>query len=499
MNDKHLIGVRFSFSFVANSIRTFISFLTVFLLARWFGPDDYGRFAFLVATFIALRELIDVSSSEAFFTFISQTNRTLVFVRRYWIWVILELITLVFIIFVLTPQDILDIIWIGESKSLLFLALISVFSQHHIWKIASSMGEASRETIKVQIINLVTTCINLLVVLYLMYSEMLLLHLVFLTLFIQWLIASLIVARLYSYSTKKASESYQKTFTKYWVYCKPFLYYVVVSFLYTFLDRWMLQNWAGSSEQAYYGVASQFSSIALIATASILRIFWKEIAEAYKKEDFKKVHDLYLISIQCFYFISLCFSCLLIPWTKEFILLILGNSYVAGASAFFIMLLYPIHQSIGQIASVMLLSTENTKTYTVIGIIFMILSVLFAYLMLAPTTNSIPGLSLKSEGLAIKMLLAQVIYVNVLSYFVAKKFSWDFVWFYQIKYLIIVMALSFFSKYLIVNLIEINVFFQFIMSSLIYLFIIFFILFKAPSVFNFDFYKIKAYFISRSL
>ena len=56
-----------------------------------------------------------------------------------------------------------------------------------------------------------------------------------------------------------------------------------MAFIYIFTDRWLLQYYSGSVEQAYYSVAAQFAAIALIFTTSILRIFWKEISEAQEK------------------------------------------------------------------------------------------------------------------------------------------------------------------------------------------------------------------------
>ena len=47
------INKRYVVSLSTNIIRSGISFSTSLLLARWLGPEDFGRMAFLLATFMA--------------------------------------------------------------------------------------------------------------------------------------------------------------------------------------------------------------------------------------------------------------------------------------------------------------------------------------------------------------------------------------------------------------------------------------------------------------
>ena len=78
---------------------------------------------------------------------------------------------------------------------------------------------------------------------------------------------------------KKFDDTEENTLKKYLNYCLPLIPYSWITFAYIFIDRWLLQYYSGSVEQAYYSVAAQFAAIALIFTTSILRIFWKEISE----------------------------------------------------------------------------------------------------------------------------------------------------------------------------------------------------------------------------
>src|SRR4030067_1502480 len=73
---------------------------------------------------------------------------------------------------------------------------------------------------------------------------------------------------------------------EYWIYCSPLIGLSLVGFLYNFSDKWLLQKFGGALQQGYFQIATQFSSVSLLATSSILSVFWKEIAESWAKRDY---------------------------------------------------------------------------------------------------------------------------------------------------------------------------------------------------------------------
>jgi len=123
------------------------------LLARWLGPDDYGRMAFLLASFMAFKQLFDMATSSAFFTFLSQRPRSKQFVRYFWYWVSVQFVISLVLVALILPESILQVVWKGEQQSLIVLALVATFMQQHVWGIASQMAEASRQTIRIQKLN----------------------------------------------------------------------------------------------------------------------------------------------------------------------------------------------------------------------------------------------------------------------------------------------------------------------------------------------------------
>src|SRR5579863_9718891 len=81
---------RFVFTVTSNLLRSLLSFTASMLLARWLGPSSFGTMTFLLGTFLALRAVMELGSSSAFFTFMSQRPRSRSFVRAYYGWLLLQ-------------------------------------------------------------------------------------------------------------------------------------------------------------------------------------------------------------------------------------------------------------------------------------------------------------------------------------------------------------------------------------------------------------------------
>jgi O-antigen/teichoic acid export membrane protein len=238
------------------------------------------------------------------------------------------------------------------------------------------------------------------------------------------------------------------TLGSYWTYCRPLLIYVLISFVYEFTDKWMLQKFAGAHEQGYYQLAYQVAAIALIATSSILRIFWKEIAEANLYQDKDKIYKLYFKMSRGLVMLGAILSGFIIPWTKQILGVLMGSAYSMAWPVVAIMFLYPIHQALGQINGTMLLACERTKTYMLSGSLIMLLSIAISYLMQAPRTYIIPGLALGAIGVALKMVIMNIVGVNIQSWLIARYSQWKFDWGYQVVGIILMIGAGYLAKWL---------------------------------------------------
>jgi O-antigen/teichoic acid export membrane protein len=466
----------------ATILRSGISFGTTLIVARLLGPPDFGRMVFLLASFSAFKALLDMASSSAFFTFLSQRQRSKKFVKYYFIWVLFQFfVSLVIVGLIIPSQTLLDL-FKEESKTLVLLALVASFMQHHLWTISSQYAEAFRQTIQIQSISLILTLLHFVLVISLWHFGILILPVLFTFLILEWSGASILAIRSCKFKNDyqeiiQEDENPKTVFLEFWNYCLPFLPFAFMSFFYEFVDRWMLQHWGGATEQAYYGVASRVSTIALLATTSILKIFWKEIAEANYLNNKVLVKNLYLKVSRLLFCAGALFVGALLPWTEEIILITLGVEYIGGVLTLGIMFIYPIHQSMGQIGGTMLLATEKASLHIKIVLFFMVLSLAVSYFLQAPLSAPLPGLGLGSTGLAFKMVCIQILQVNVIAFYIAKIYGIKFKFFYQFVCVLYTISAGLISKYSFYDYFDSNILLKFSFSMMIYSIIILLTLF----------------------
>ena len=80
------ISSRFAVSALVNVLRGVLSFITTIIIARDFGPKEFGDYAFLLGTFVGVISLLELGTSNAFQTFISQKERGKKFLLSYAGW-----------------------------------------------------------------------------------------------------------------------------------------------------------------------------------------------------------------------------------------------------------------------------------------------------------------------------------------------------------------------------------------------------------------------------
>lgn len=426
---------RFIFTLGASLFRGVLGFIAGMLLARWLGPSTYGNMTFLFGTFLGLRQLLDMGSSMAFFTFMSQRPQSRRFIWSFFFWLALQFLVTACVIGVLLPSQWIETIWHGEQRGLVLMAFVAVFMQNSIWPVIQQAGESQRQTVWVQGISVAIAAVHLLAVALLWGFGALGLYAILTAIAVEYLLAAVVAQRMYSYAPESDqgadADSPAPLLRKYLNYCLPLVIYSWVSFAYTFADRWLLQKYGGGVEQAYYAVGAQFASVALIATSSILRIFWKEIAEAHHNGDLTRAREIYQKVSRLLFLVGAVIAGFLIPWAESLLRNILGAAYAGGATTMAVMFLYPVHQSMGQIGSTMLYATERVALQVWTGIIFMILSIGVTYVVLASPDAALPGLGWASEGLALKMVVLQILSVNTVGYLIARIWKWRFDWIYQ--------------------------------------------------------------------
>ena len=478
--------IRFLSTFLSNVLRMSISFVTGIVIARNLGPGEYGDFNFLLGSFMSLTTLVDMASSSAFYTFISQKPRGKKFFVYYASWVMSQLVIL-FLIVLLLPDSIREKIWIGHSFELILLGLIVNFSMNKLWGFWAQIGESIRDTVVVQIRNLTLAIAYLIGVGVLVGFHVINIK----NLFILNIILYFLFSALYGFRicqqgllSNKKTETFKAVLMEFKTYCLPLIIFSIVGFLYSFLDYWLLQKFGGAEQQGYYAIGARFSTLSLIATTSMLQVFWKEIAEANSLGNMERVRQLYHKVSRSLYFFSAVISCIMIPFSQEILSLLLGPAYKAAWLPLSLMFLYPVHQSLGQINGTMLYSLGKTKSRSVVGLVNMGISIPIVFVLLAPRSAIIPGLQLGATGLALKMVGCQIFATNLMSLYVCRYIKVPFRWGYQFSVILLLLPIAFLSKYFIPYILFFDryILFSMVVSGGFYLIIVMMSVFFFPSI-----------------
>lgn len=447
------IKIRFAVSVGSNTLRAVIGFATGLLIARALNPAGYGDLMFLLGSFVAIRSVLDMGSSSAFFTFLSQRARARYFYLVYFFWLALQFFATLLLIWLIIPSSIFERIWLGNDRKIVLLAFVAAFIQQQVWQTAGQIGEAMRKTVQIQLMNLAIALLYLVTILLVSIYGELSITKILCILIVQYTAATLFACHVLKAGHAGAvveKESLSEIFGDYWKYCKPLVILALLNFAYDFADKWMLQKFGGAAQQGYFQIASQFAAVSLLATTSILSVFWKEIADAWGKQNLGRVAMLYRKVSRGLVMLGAIVSGFLLPWSEQIVTTFLGPAYIPAWPVLAVMLLYPIHQSMGQIGGTMFLASGQTHRYMFISAAMMLLSIVVTYMMLAPSSGAwLHGLEMGALGLACKMVVLGIVSVNIQAWMIARYGGWKFDWVFQVVGIPLALFLGYLAKMLV--------------------------------------------------
>ncbi len=491
------VKARFVVSVVGNSLRGVLNFVSILFIARGLGPEQYGNFYFLLGSFAAIKTLLDMGTSQAFYTFISRRERGRSFFICYALWQFSQFVLALLVLSLIIPSPWLNEIWLGQERNLVILAFVAVFAQQQAWMTLTQIGEASRLTQKVQIMNLSIAAVHFLLVGIAWSIDVLSIKLLFIFIFMEYVVAIGVACRILPVlGREKEYLNIRSLLNEYAIYCIPLFFYSCLGFIYEFADRWLLQNFGGGQQQGLYAIGHRFSMVTLLATSSMLAIFWKEIAEALENKNMERLKSLYRRISRFLYTLCALLIGFLVPWSSELIRVFLGPEYQAGVRVLEVMFIFSVHATLGQVNGAMLLATSKTRALLMLGAIFMGASIPISYWVQAPADALIAGLELGALGMALKVTVLNIMRVNVTGWWISRQYGWKFDWVYQvvalsmalfagwISFKVAIWIGGIFSLYLIFNGIIALLFYIVVMGAMIWFF---------PQVAGLERWEIKAF------
>lgn len=418
---------RFLFSAGANLIRGALSFLTSVLLARWLGPVTFGDMAFLLGTFLGVRQFLDMGTSSAFFTFLSQRPRSWPFIRNFIFWLAFQFAIPVVVIMLILPDGWMTNFWHDSQRSLVACAFIAVFAQSTLWPIAQSLAESVRKTVFVQKIGVITAAVHLVAIIVFFVTGVLNLYAIFTAIFLEYIVVFYLVVKNHSIGDVSDIESAPRSsIFDYIRYCVPLVPLFIFGAAQEVIDRWLLQTYGGSISQGYFAFSYQIAGMAVLFISAIVRIFWKEIAEIFHSGDQSQLIDLFNKVLRITRVIAGVVAGFIAIYAPEIIRVTAGSAYQGAYLTMSILSVYVAYMAVGQIYSTLLMATGKVKAVSYMGSSLSLLSAVLAYVMLATEFGRSVGFGNAAENIAIKMLAVEFIASIIYSFIVYKIWAINF-------------------------------------------------------------------------
>ena len=408
----------------ANLITMVISLVTATLIPRGLGPEVFGNFEFLSSFFIRVTNFLNMGSTTAFYTKLSQRQREFGLVSFY---LTLCGLMLFFLFVFCVGAHLLNIysyLWPNQASFYIYLGAawgsLSFLSQ-----VMTRMADAYGLTVNAELLRIVQRVMGLGIIIFLFMAHKLNLTTLFLYHYIMLIFLSIALIWLFSKKGYSLFRSWRLTILQikkycreFFEYCHPLLVYASVVLLVGILDRWLLQHFSGSVEQGFFGLGFRIGVICFLFTSAMSPLILREYAIAYAKKDLKEMARLFRRYIPLLYAISAYFACFVAIEAEKITYIFGGEKFHSAALVVAILAFYPIHQTYGQLSGAVFMATDQTKLRRNIGVFFQLLGLPATYFLLAPSHQF--GLDAGAVGLAVKLVVLQFFAVNVQLFFNAR-------------------------------------------------------------------------------
>jgi len=429
--DKDSLKKRYLFKLLTNFVGFVFNIITQAIIPRGLGPKAYGDFGLLSSFFTQFVGFLDMGSSTCFYTKLSGRQRDFVLVRFYGCFVIIvSIITLAFV-FIAHRWNLYHVIWPDQRILYIYLAAIWGILMW-IVGVLTMMGDAYGLTVATEKARIIQRALGLVLILLLFILGQI--HLA--QFFVYHYVILFLLAGAFIYIFERKGYSLNevwilpsrpqiiKYFKEFYLFSHPLFLVSVFALVTGIFDRWILQVAGGSLQQGFYTLSYQIGAVCFLFTGAMVPLLLREFAITHANNDIGQMAVLVRRYFPALFSISAYFSCFIALQADKVIYIFGGGQYGGALAAVTIMAFYPIHQTYGQLTASLFFATGQTALYRNIGIIFLILGLPLTYFLIAPVDKL--GLNAGATGLAIKMVLINVIGVNVQLYFNTKQLNLRF-------------------------------------------------------------------------
>ena len=409
---------RYRSKFSTNTVSLLISSILTFLIPKFLGPASYGNFNFLNSFFAQIFGFLSLGTPLAFFTKLSQRQDEFKIIRFYILFLVALICFATFSLVIIYITGYASILFVEISFNFVLLAFAYSFLIF-IVEIVRKVNDALAFTLISERVFVISRIVILLMVTLFIYYGFFSLLIYYYILIIgscillgSWFYyLSIKDVKPLSGRYKMNNGSLNKYFWEFYNYSFPLFTLGVIAIISGLGERWILQYYGGSVEQGYYSISYAFASIIFLFTGSMSPLFTREFSAAWIIKDFVRMRQLYNKIIPVLIICATYLSFFVVFNSENIVELVLDESYADAGVIISIMAIYPIHQTYGQLLGSIIYGSGNTKFMRNVSIPLDLLGLLATLYLLLPIHMG--GLEMSSEGLAYKMVLVQIIVVNI--------------------------------------------------------------------------------------
>jgi len=423
---------RYIYKVIANVITGAAGVVTQALISRGLGVVQYGNFNFLTDFFAQFLAFLNAGTSTAFYTKLSKRPQESKLVVFYMAYIHVAAIAALLIAGGIILAGGQTWVWPGQQVEFVLLALLFA-AVNWFYSSMNDMVDAYGLTVRAEKVKALQRLAGIVVMVGLFGLQWINMRTVF------GFNYGILLISIGSFIYISAKHHHGFTLTRltkteikgylgeFYSYSKPMMVFSLFGLGIAIFDRWFLQVVGGGVQQGFYSLSFKISAICFLLTGAMTQLIMREFSVAHAKHDVPEMARLFRRHIPLLYGITAIISCFICVNADKVSIIIGGKEFKEALIPVALMALYPIHQTYGQLSSAVFFATDQTRLYCNVSAIALMIGVPLTYVLLAQPSHG--GLGMGAIGLALKMVIANILTNNVLLYFNAKYLRVSFGWY----------------------------------------------------------------------
>lgn len=415
MTSKDSLKKRYLIKLLSSLINGLINIIFIALVPKTLGPTAFGHFSYLQQFFSQIIGLLDAGTSMAFFTKLSSNQKRKELISFYALYMGIVFLLLSAIIYLLQYTPFTATLFPNIPKEYIFIGMGLGFLTW-LSQIFIKISDAYTLTVSVELLKTVHKFASLGLLLYFIYyltfdlSSYFNFNYIVSILFILLTTLLFIRKKVFSSDLWRQPLHLHQNIKEFAHYSHPILLFSIVGVGIAMFDIWLLQKTGGSEQTGFYTLAYSIAAVCFLFTGAMTPIITREFSTSFEKNDIESIKKLFQRYIPMLYSVSAFFAIFVSFQSENLILIFTDEKFKNANLALIVIAFYPIHQTYGQLSGSLFFATGNTKLYKNIGLISSLIGLILTFLFLYV-------LQLGALGLAWKMVIVQIIGVNIQLYF----------------------------------------------------------------------------------